>query len=114
MRKVSGILWGIVLVVVGVMFALNGLDITNIDIFFDGWWTLLIIVPCVAGLFTEREKKGNIIGLVFGIFLLLCCQDILSFSLIWKLFVPVIVVIVGLKMIFNGLCGNNEKDKKNW
>lgn len=111
MKKVSGILWGIVLVVAGVLFALNGLDITDIDIFFDGWWTLLIIVPCVAGLFTEREKTGNIIGIALGVFLLLCCQDILSFSLVWKLLIPVIIVIVGFKMIFNGLRGNKDNDQ---
>ena len=77
---------------------------------FDGWWTLFIIVPCTIGLFTEREKTGNIIGIAIGVFLLLCCRDILSFSMIWKLLVPVIIVVVGLKLVFSGLFGNKANE----
>lgn len=108
MRKLSSILWGIVLIVVGVIFALNAFEITNVDIFFDGWWTLFIIVPCAIGIFSEREKTGNIIGLLIGVFLLLCCQDILSFDMLWKLAVPAIIIIIGIKMIFGGIFGNKS------
>ena len=110
MKKISTVIWGIVLIAAGALFALNALNITNIDIFFDGWWTLFIIVPCAVGLFTEREKTGNIIGIAVGVFLLLCCQDILSFSMLWKLLVPAIIVIVGLKMVVTGLFGNKANE----
>ena len=103
MKKFKSIIWGIILVVVGVIVALNALEITNIDIFFDGWWTLFIIVPCFIGIFTSNEKFGSILGVAVGVFLLLCCQDILDFSMLWKLGLPVIIVAVGLKMIFGGL-----------
>ena len=114
MKKVSSVLWGIVLIAAGVIWALKEFNLTNIDIFFDGWWTLFIIVPCAIGLFTEREKTGNVIGLAIGVFLFLCCQDILSFSMLWKLLVPTIIVIFGLKMVIVGLIGNkaNEIMKK--
>lgn len=72
----------------------------------------MIIVPCVAGLFTEREKTGNIIGIAIGVFLLLCCQGVLSFSVIWKLLIPAIIVALGLKMVFNGLFGNKGKNHR--
>ncbi|MBE6718296.1 MAG: hypothetical protein E7574_03455 [Ruminococcaceae bacterium] len=110
MKKSSSIIWGIVLVAVGVVFALNAFNVTDINVFFDGWWTLFIIVPCAVGLFTEREKTGNIIGIAVGVFLLLCCQDILSFSTLWKLLVPAVIVIVGLKMVFNGVFGNKATE----
>lgn len=110
MKKASSVLWGIVLIAAGAIWALNEFNITNINIFFGGWWTLFIIVPCGIGLFTEREKTGNIIGIVIGVFLLLCCQDILSFSMLWKLLVPAIVVIVGLKMVLTGLFGNKANE----
>ena len=110
MRKASSVLWGIVLIAAGVILALNVFNITDINIFFNGWWTLFIIVPCAIGLFTEREKTGNIIGIVIGVFLLLCCQDILSFSMLWKLLVPAIIVIVGLKMVLTGLFGNKANE----
>lgn len=106
MKKASSVLWGLVLIAAGVIWALNEFNITDINIFFDGWWTLFIIVPCGIGLVTEREKTGNIMGVVIGVCLLLCCQDILSFSMLWKLLVPAIIVIVGLKMVLTGLFGN--------
>ncbi len=110
MKKLSSVLWGIVLIAAGVVMALNVSGVTDINIFFDGWWTLFIIVPCGIGLFTEREKAGNIIGIVIGVFLLLCCQDILSFSMLWKLLIPAIIVIVGLKMVLTGLFGNKANE----
>ena len=100
MKRLHSILWGIALVVLGVVLALNALDITDASIFFDGWWTLFIIVPSGIGLLTERDKVGSIIGMCIGVFLLLCCRDILSFGLFWKLLVPAVIVIIGIKMIF--------------
>ncbi len=100
MKKFGNVLWGIVLIIVGCILGGNALGITDINIFFDGWWTLFIIIPCFIGLFRENEKTGSLIGLLIGIALLLCCQDILSFDLIWKLAFPTILVIIGLSIIF--------------
>ena len=62
MNNSKNIMWGIVLVVIGIVIGTNNLGITNIDVFFDGWWTLFIIVPCFIGLFSNEDKMGNIIG----------------------------------------------------
>lgn len=78
--------------------------------FFDGWWTLIIIIPCLIGLFTDREKTGNLIGICIGVFLLLCCQDIISFDILWKLLLPAIIIFIGIKLIFNGLFGNKSSE----
>lgn len=106
MKKTSKILWGAVLIAIGVIFSLNAFGLTDIKVFFDGWWTLFIIVPCFIGIFTDREKTGNIIGLLIGLFLLLCCQDVLSFATLWKLAIPAVIVIIGLKLILGGLFGD--------
>lgn len=110
MIKISNILWGLVFIVVGVIFGLNALNITDINIFFDGWWTLFIIVPCFIGLFKDEDKSSNLIGLVIGICLLLGCINIIEFALIWKLMVPVILVMIGLSFIFKDTL--NSKIKK--
>ena len=106
MKKLSSILWGIVLIAAGVIFGLNALEIVDVNIFFDGWWTLFIIVPCAVGVFSDSDKTGNIFGLVFGVLLLLNCQGILTFGMLWKLAVAVIVILVGIKLIFGNLFGN--------
>lgn len=109
--KLSNILWGIVLVVVGIIFGLNALNITNINVFFDGWWTLFIIVPSVIDLFKEKNKTGSLVGLLVGVSLLLACQGILSFSLIWKLAFPVLLVVFGLSLIFKDAINGKVKSK---
>lgn len=110
MKRVGNILWGVVFIALGIIFGLNALEIANINIFFDGWWTLFIIVPCFIDLFKEEEKTGNIIGLVIGIVLLLCCQDFLDFSYVWKLLLPTILVVIGVSFIFKDVA--NSKVKK--
>ena len=100
MKQFEKILLGIVLICIGVILGLNAFGITHIDLFFDGWWTLLIIVPCFFGLLTEKKKTGNLIGLTIGLLLLLGCQDIVDFAMIWKLAVPFVFIVIGLSMIF--------------
>ena len=112
--KISNLLWGLFLIALGTIFGLNALEITDIDIFFDGWWTLFIIVPCFIDLFKEEDKTGNIIGLLIGVGLLLCCQDIISFTIIMKLFIPVLLIIIGLSIIFKDqIHGKIKKQMKN-
>ena len=100
MRKVGNVLWGVVLIAIGIIWGLNSLGITNIDVFFDGWWTLFIIIPCFIGLFKGSNRTGDLIGLCIGVALLLCAQGYLSFSMVFKLAVPIILVLIGLSLIF--------------
>jgi len=107
MNNMKNILWGLFLIVIGIIFGLNALEITNIDLFFDGWWTLFIIVPCFIDLFNEKEKTGNIIELIIGLFLLLAAQGIVEFEMLFKLAVPTLLIIFGLSMTFKN---SSKKD----
>lgn len=111
MKKFSNVLWGLALISVGVIIGLNSFGITDIDLFFEGWWTLFIIVPSFIGLLTQREKTGNAIALCIGVFLLLSVRDVISFDMLWKLAVPAIIVIIGLKMVFAGIFGNKTPEQ---
>lgn len=111
MKKFGNVLWGVVLIIIGLIIGGNALGITSINIFFDGWWTVFIIVPCFIGIFKDDEKTGNVIGLLIGIALLLGCQNILDFDLIWKLAFPTILVIIGLSIIFKDVLGGKVSDE---
>lgn len=100
MKKFGNVLWGLVLIAIGVIFGLNAVGLTNINVFFRGWWTLFIIVPSFIELIRSDSKMWSFIWLCIGIALLLCAQNILSFSLIAKLILPFILVMIGLSMIF--------------
>lgn len=103
MKNYNKIIWGIVIIALGIILTLNALNVTSITIFFDGWWTLFIIVPCLVGLIKGNNLKGNAIGIFIGVYLLLCCLDIISFGLFWKLLIPVTVLIIGVNLILGGV-----------
>ena len=103
MEKINKVLWGVFFIVIGVIIGTNALGITNINMFFKGWWTLIIIVPCFVGLFSnENEGKiGNLVGILIGVGLLLSANGLISFDLIMKMILPLILVAIGLSLIFN-------------
>lgn len=104
MKNIGKLMLGILLIVAGVIIGTNSLEITNINIFFDGWWTLFIIVPSILGLVDRNSNKGsNITGLIIGVSLLLITRDIINLDLFVSLIVPFIFVVIGASMIFNSL-----------
>lgn len=111
MKKFGNILWGIVLIVLGLIIALNALGITSINIFFDGWWTLIIIIPSFIGLFKNTNKMWSFIWLVVGIVLLLCSQRVLSFAIIGKLIFPFILIMIGISIIFKDFFDKKISEK---
>lgn len=112
MNKISKILWGVAFIVVGTIIGTNALNLTDIDIFFNGWWTLFIIIPNFIGLFSNKDSKfGNFIGITIGIILLLASRGILNFDTISALFIPAILIIIGLSMVFNNVIKDNITEK---
>lgn len=102
-KKINAIVWGVLLIAIGAGIALKLFGILEIDVFFDGWWTLLIILPCTVGLLTEKDKTGNLVGLAIGVFMLLACQDVLDFGFVAKLIVPALAIIGGIKLLVKAL-----------
>lgn len=111
MKKTSNIIWGIVLIVLGVIFGLNALEITDINVFFPGWWTLFIIIPSIIGLIKDSEKTWSLICLLIGVVLLLGMNDLVSFELIGKLILPIVLVIIGFSLLFKDNLTKQIKEK---
>ncbi len=100
-NKLSNVLWGLFFVIIGVGIAGNVMDLWNFHLFFDGWWTLLIIIPCFIGMIQSGFGTGSTIGFIVGVLLLLGYQVNLRFS-VWELVVPAILVFIGIRIIFQG------------
>lgn len=109
--KTNRILWGLGLIAVGVIFGLNAMGYTDIDLFFDGWWTLFIIVPCLSGLLKGREVTGNLWGLAIGLTLLATAQGFLDFQILRKLAFPAILVIFGVAILVKAMVGDRAARK---
>jgi len=111
MKRATNIIFGALMIAAGVLFALNALEVTNIDLFFDGWWTFFIIVPCAVGLFTEKDKIGCAVGIAVGVALLLACQNVFDFSWIWKLVLPALIVLSGARILLKAVVNKQEQEK---
>lgn len=101
--KKTGIVWGICLILLGGLFACKVVLGQSLNIFFRGWWTLFIIIPCTIGLFTNKDKAGSIIGIVIGVLLLLAARDYVRYINLWKLFLPALLIIIGVKVIIKAI-----------
>lgn len=111
MKNLAKVLFGMLFIVLGLIIGVNALGIAEINIFFDGWWTLFIIIPSLIALFDDCDKEGPLICLILGIVLLLVTRGILDFELVFKLLIPFILVVIGISIIANEIFGSKVKEK---
>ncbi len=99
-KKIFAAVLGALLIAVGVLGALNVLGLTTLELNLDGWWALFLIVPGISGLFSaQKDKLGSLFILLLGIFLLLTARGVVEYAVGWKLIVPLILVLLGIKFI---------------
>ena len=103
MKKYKNIVYGIMLILLGIIIALISLDIIHTNLLFKGWWTLVVIIPSIIGLLFDDDKLGNLISLIIGILLLLGVRNIIDYKILLKLFVPILLVTVGLSLILKNI-----------
>jgi len=101
-NKFGSVLLGIFFLIIGVGFAGEAFNLWNFEPFFNGWWTLFIIVPCIASMMQNGINTGNAIGLLIGVVMLLSAQNIVSWAAISRLILPSVFIILGLSIIFRG------------
>ncbi|MBO5278747.1 MAG: hypothetical protein J6B06_04575 [Lachnospiraceae bacterium] len=102
-------LWGVILILCGIGFAGNALNLWNFSIFFKGWWTLFIIIPCVVSIAQKGFDPVPTTGLIIGILFLLSAWNILPSGIVFKLFFPVMLVLIGCNIVLN-----NSSQKKHF
>ena len=108
MKNIKSLIWGALLIALGSVFALNSLGVTDINLFFEGWWTLFIIIPCLAALFTVKgDKTWYLIGLAVGVVLLLSAQKVIDGDRLWAVLLAVLFLSFGINMILP-----KKKDKE--
>ena len=95
-------LWGVILILCGIGFAGNVLDLWSFSIFFKCWWTLFIIVPCVVSIAKKGFEPLPTTGLIIGLLFLLSAWHILPSGIVFKLFFPVLLVLIGVNVLTKG------------
>lgn len=98
--KKSNLFWGVILIVIGILFLGRNMEWWDFSIFFRGWWTLFLIVPSIIALIKRDNVGTSSLMLLLGILMLLASRMIIEWSTVWKVFVPAIIIVVGLFVIF--------------
>lgn len=109
--RLGNILWGLVFIIVGVGFAGNVLWNWDFELFFDGWWTLIIIVPCLISIIQRGPSTGNVVGIFIGGMLLV--SEYYDIDFLWDLIFPAILIIIGISFIFRNSVRTNRNFNSN-
>lgn len=107
--RISNILWGLFWMALGLTIAGNVFHWWDVSLFFPGWWTLFLILPCGISIISNGFGGFSLIGFVVGIMLLLNCQGIFLADTVRKLIIPVVLIIIGLNiMVRNAFHGSGK------
>lgn len=98
-RSAGAFVVGILFVLLGVAIGLSAFGI-HLNFYFDGWWTLFIIIPCFVGLFEKKNRFSSLIGLMIGILLLLSAQNLFSWWLSSRLLAAILCCLIGVRLLF--------------
>lgn len=104
--KVSAVVFGSALVLLGVVLSGNALGLWSADVMFDGWWTLFLIIPALVSIVEQRPNPGNLILLGVGLLLLADAQRLLGDVSVWSMFFPLVIVVVGATVLWKGVVGS--------
>ena len=101
MKKANGLIVGVIFILVGLLYGCSALGMFEFSIFFPGWWTLFIIIPCLYALTKKNEDKtGPIIGLVIGLCFLINAQNWRFHIDFWPLAIAALLIVIGVKIMF--------------
>ena len=100
------------LILLGVLIGGKILNWFRFDLFFRGWWSLFLIIPCAVRFLTERgERISALKGLFAGVLLLMAAQNFIEYSMLFPLLLAGFLVLTGLKMILPGKPEANKGGK---
>jgi predicted membrane protein len=100
-NKLSNSIWGIIFIVLGVGYAGKALNMWDFNPFFEGWWTMFIIIPCAVSMLRGGFRVGSTMGFIIGVMLLASYYISINFS-VWNLIIPAVLILIGLRIIFQG------------
>lgn len=107
-NKLSNFICGLIFVAIGIGIAGDVMLLWNFQLFFPGWWTMLIIIPCLLIIIRNGFTVGATTGLIIGALLLTSHYVNLDLDF-WRLILPTILIIIGLMIMFQGVFRKSKK-----
>ena len=109
MKKNFGtLLVGIVFLIFGGGYVVARLFGYDPPFFFDGWWTLFLMIPALISMVETGLHLGNSIVFVIGLLLLAWEQDWIK-NLNFTLILAIVLVMLGVYFIVRAITGSRKK-----
>lgn len=97
-RKIANIVTGTFLVIAGILALGQATRLWDLALLMNGWWTIFLIVPAIAGMIINGPRVGNIMLLVLGIWLFADCQGWFG-HIGWALIPGALLLAWGVRVI---------------
>lgn len=111
-KKLTAAILGICFMLAGIGIAGNTLGWWDFTIFFKGWWTLFIIIPCGISVILGGITEGSVPGLLLGLLFLFASRGLISYRIVFIMLIPLILILVGLQLVFRNLLPKDEQDDR--
>ena len=109
-KNFGALLVGIIFLLFGGSYVIARILGYNPPFFFDGWWTLLLMVPAVINMVEAGVNLGNTVVLVTGA-LLLCWEQNWIKNMNFTMVLSVLLVILGGYLIIRAFTGKKLNTK---
>ena len=96
----SRILFGALLLVIGIGYLGAALQLWDFTIFVPGWWTAFLILPAISSMLHYGLKISNLFFLLFGAYLLAYANEWITFRISWMLIGAVCCIYLGCRILF--------------
>ncbi|MBR4775007.1 MAG: hypothetical protein IK008_02800 [Bacteroidales bacterium] len=108
MKQAFKIVLGLALIAAGILWILNITNVLTFHFSTDGWWALFVIIPCLFGLFSDKDKIGPCVGIGIGVLLLLAARDVISWQQMWKIAIALVVISIGVRLLLFRSCSHHR------
>ena len=75
------------------------LKLPKYNIFFPGWWTLILIIPSLGSFLFQNNKGFCLYTLIMGILLLLSSNSIITYNKCFTILICLAIIFIGIDII---------------
>lgn len=98
-RNISTLLLGVIFLLAGFCYIGSIFLDFSFTLFFDGWWTMFIIIPAFISILSNGPRAFNSAAMLVGVFLLLTRLDIIPSGYTNEALVAGVVLYIGVVLI---------------